>query len=99
MGGDQAPGDSRHAAVSVASQNVLRKYGYNGEPAHLGAVQPEVRAALHQHARLEKKLRRSVWALVAMGVALLLTLACVFGVSVAEVFQRFRITSRRPLTL
>lgn len=79
----QAPGDSRHAAVSVASQNVLRKYGYNGEPAHLGAVQPEVRAALHQHARLEKKLRRSVWALVAMGVALLLTLACVFGVSVA----------------
>ena len=72
-----------YAAVSLASQNVLRKYGYAGEPAHLGGVQPEVRAALHQHARLEKKLRRSVWALVAMGVALLLTLACVFGVSVA----------------
>ena len=79
-----APGDSRNAAISMASQNVLRKYGHQGEP--LGPMAPEMRAALHQHARLEKKLKRSVWALAAMGVALLLTLSCVFGISVAAAY-------------
>jgi len=76
----------RPSAFSVASQGVLAKYGADTMDPRASLGPGEIRAMTHAHARLEKKYRRSVKALVLMALGYVLGLLAIFGLSIAAAF-------------